>query len=90
MVFPDADYDRESFGYSDGQYTFTHQAFGADKLRYSTNFGMNWTDWRAWEATTTIPPSEFQDKANFWEGEHLMVQCMSATVCQFRIANHMN
>lgn len=74
MVFPDADYDADSFSYSNGQYTFTHQAFGADMLRYSTNFGQNWTDWRNWEDTTTIASSEFDD--NFWDGQHLMVQCM--------------
>ena len=74
MVYPNSDYDNDAFGYNNGQYTFTHQAFGADKFRYSTNFGQNWTEWRNWEDTTTIDEKEFE--GNFWEGQHIMVQCI--------------
>ncbi|KAI0703620.1 glycoside hydrolase family 13 and glycosyltransferase family 5 protein [Cytidiella melzeri] len=77
MVFPDSDYDNAAFGYSNGQYTFTHSAIGADMLRYSTNFGQNWTQWRNWETTTTIDASEFADESQFWEGQHIMVQYWS-------------
>ena len=75
MVFPQNDYDNDAFGFSNGQYTFTHSAFGADMFRYSWNFGQNWTQWQNWEDTTTIDASVFDDKANFWEGQHIMVQC---------------
>ncbi|CUA76935.1 alpha-1,3-glucan synthase [Rhizoctonia solani] len=78
MVFPDADYDNEAFGYSDGSYTFTHSAIGADRFRYSWNYGKNWTDWTAYEDKTTIPGSVFNPTDDmFWEGEHLIVQYWS-------------
>lgn len=80
MVFPESDYDNDAFGYSNGQYTFTHNAFGADMFRYSANFGQNWTQWQNWEDTTTIDPKAFDD--NFWEGQHIMVQCTSAVSFQ--------
>ena len=76
MVFPESDYDTESFAFSNGQYTFTHQAFGADLFRYSTNFGQNWTQWQNWQDTTTIDAAEFEGDGMFWQGQHLMVQCM--------------
>ncbi|CAL1704520.1 unnamed protein product [Somion occarium] len=77
LVNPNADYDNEAFGYSDGKYTFTHKAFGADMLRYSWNFGQNWTSWQNWEDTTTIDSSVFDNKANFWQGQHIIVQYWS-------------
>lgn len=75
MIFPQSDYDNDAFGFSNGQYTFTHSAFGADMLRYSTNFGQNWTEWRNWEDTTTISASDFSGSGNWWQGQHVMVQC---------------
>ncbi|KAG9102015.1 Cell wall alpha-1,3-glucan synthase ags1 [Ceratobasidium sp. 370] len=78
MVFPNADYDNEAFGYSGGSYTFTHKALGADRFRYTWNYGKNWTDWVAYEDTTTIPGSVFEPtKDIFWEGQHLIVQYWS-------------
>ncbi|QRW14378.1 alpha-1,3-glucan synthase [Ceratobasidium sp. AG-Ba] len=75
MVFPNADYDNEAFGYSGGSYTFTHKALGADRFRYTWNYGKNWTDWTAYEDTTTIPGSVFEPtKDMFWEGQHIIVQ----------------
>jgi alpha-1,3-glucan synthase len=73
MIFPNNDYNSSSFGFSNGQYTFTHAAFGADMFRYSWNFGMNWTAWANWESVTNIPPSQFD--GTFWQGQHIMVQC---------------
>ena len=78
IVFPDADYDSASFGFSNGKYTFQHNALGADKFRYSWNFGQNWTSWQDWEDTTEIDASIFDDKDIFWDGQHLMVQCTCA------------
>ncbi|KAF7778692.1 CAZyme family GH13 [Agaricus bisporus var. burnettii] len=78
VVFPENDYDtKDSFKFSDGKYTFEHKAFGADKLRFSWNFGKNWTEWRNWEDTTTIEASVFQQSENFWDGDHIMVQYWS-------------
>ena len=75
MVFPEADYDNDAFQFSDGNYTFTHKAFGADMLRYSWNWGKNWTSWQPWEDETTIESSVFRGSENFWKGQHIMVQC---------------
>ncbi len=75
MVFPESDYDDAALSVSGGTYTFTHQAYGADKFRYSANFGKNWTQWQNFEATSTLNTTLFQDKDNFWDGDHVMVQC---------------
>lgn len=75
IVFPEADYDNSAFGFSNNQYTFTHSAIGADLFRYSANFGMNWTDWQNMETTSTLNNSLFDDKGNFWTGQHVMMQC---------------
>ena len=75
MVFPDSDYDSSALSVSGGKYTFSHSAYGADKFRYSANFGKNWTDWAAYEQTSTLNATMFSDSGNFWDGEHVMVQC---------------
>lgn len=76
MVFPESDYDNAgSFGFSDGQYTFAHKAYGADLFRYSWNFGQNWTKWNNWEDTTLIDSSIFKNTENFWPADHIVVQC---------------
>ncbi|KAG8897345.1 Cell wall alpha-1,3-glucan synthase ags1, partial [Tulasnella sp. 403] len=78
MVFPRSDYDNSAFSHSNGQYTFTHKAYGADKYRYTWNYGMNWTDWQPWEDVTTIPGSVFQkDEKMFWDGDHIIMQYWS-------------
>ncbi|KAM5531218.1 hypothetical protein V8D89_015136, partial [Ganoderma adspersum] len=77
MVFPDSDYDDAALSVSGGTYTFTHQAWGADKFRYSANFGKNWTQWQNYEATSTLNATLFQDSGNFWDGDHVIVQYWS-------------
>ena len=81
MVFPESDYDNSAFGFSNGQYTFSHQAYGADSIRYSWNFGRNWTQWAAWEDTTTINSSVISSTDNFWQGQHIIVQCKFYRYC---------
>lgn len=75
MVFPESDYDNNAFGFSNGQYTFSHKAYGADSFRYSWNFGRNWTQWKSWEDTTFIDGGVFDTPDNFWPGQHILVQC---------------
>ncbi|TFK76403.1 hypothetical protein BDN72DRAFT_234531 [Pluteus cervinus] len=78
LVFPENEYDKSnSFTSSNGKYTFTHHALGADMFRYSWNFGKNWTQWQNWEDTTDIDPSPFQSSDNFWAGQHIIVQYWS-------------
>ena len=75
IVFPTtADYDNSAFSYSGGKYTFQHKALGADKLRYSWNYGMNWSDWKAWESTTTVDSQQFVS-LDIYDGDHIIVQC---------------
>ena len=75
MIFPANDYNSTAFTSRDGNYVFTHSAFGAEIYRYSWNFGRNWTAWAPWEDVTTIKTSVFDDPDTFWGGEHIMVQC---------------
>jgi hypothetical protein len=75
IVFPGSDYDNSAFGFSNGQYTFSHKAYGADMFRYSWNYGRNWTQWNNWEDTTYIDSKVFSGADNFWTGQHIMVQC---------------
>ncbi|OCB86737.1 modular protein [Sanghuangporus baumii] len=78
MVFPDSDYDSSAltFNSDNNTFTFTHKAIGADKLRYSIDFGQHWSEWRDWESTTVIDNSTFFDDEdqNWWEGQHVIVQ----------------
>src|ERR1700733_7081485 len=73
MVFPSSDYDtNNSFTFSNGQYSFAHNAYGADTFRYSWNFGKNWTSWQNWEDNTVMNASLFTSSDNFWQGNHIM------------------
>ena len=76
MVFQNSDYDSSALSESGDNLVFTHRALGAEKLRYSVDFGRNWSDWRDWEDTTNIPKSEFQNKTYFWKGNHVVMNCM--------------
>jgi alpha-1,3-glucan synthase len=81
MVFPVNDYDTSGgFTFSNGQYQYTHKAYGADMFRYSANFGQTWSGWNKWEDTTTLDKSLFDNSTNFWPGKHLIVQCESDVV----------
>ncbi|KAH7889233.1 glycoside hydrolase family 13/glycosyltransferase family 5 protein [Phlebopus sp. FC_14] len=88
IVFPDSDYDNSAFKYSDGQYTFTHQAFGADMLRYSGNYGQSWSNWTNWENVTTIPSDVLSNSDNFWSGQHIMVQYWSQVAASASVVMH--
>lgn len=75
LVFPYSDYDNSLFQFSNGQYQFTHKAYGADMFRYSGNYGKSWSGWSNWENVTVIPSEFFTNGSNFWTGQHVMVQC---------------
>ena len=76
MVFPDADYKSDSFTKDGNTYTFTHSAVGADKFRYSVDFGQTWTTWQDYENSSNIDNSTFFDSSsNWWGGQHIIVQC---------------
>ncbi|THU78641.1 glycoside hydrolase [Dendrothele bispora CBS 962.96] len=75
MVFPENDYNATALTQTDGNYVFTHSAYGADKFRYTMNFGQTWSNWTDWEDTTTVDMSLFEDTSMFWDGVHITVQC---------------
>ena len=64
LVFPKSDYSRDllSFDGAGKDGTLNHAATGADKFRYSTDGGMNWTPWAKYEETTTVPAQMFDVK----------------------------
>ncbi|KAF9242130.1 glycoside hydrolase family 13/glycosyltransferase family 5 protein [Melanogaster broomeanus] len=88
MVFPDSDYDNSAFSYSDGQYTFTHHAYGADSFRYSGNYGLTWTNWTNWENVTTIPSDIVSNSDTWWSGQHIMVQYWSQVASSASVVVH--
>ncbi|KAH7926306.1 glycoside hydrolase family 13/glycosyltransferase family 5 protein [Leucogyrophana mollusca] len=88
MVFPESDYDNSAFKYSGGQYTFTHQAFGADMLRYSGNYGQSWSNWTNWENVTTVPSDIVSNSDIFWEGQHIMMQYWSQAAASASVVVH--
>ncbi|EGO18524.1 glycoside hydrolase family 13/glycosyltransferase family 5 protein [Serpula lacrymans var. lacrymans S7.9] len=88
MVFPDSDYDNNAFRHFNGQYTFTHQAFGADMFRYSGNYGQSWSAWQNWENVTVIPTNMFENSTNFWTGQHVMVQYWSEVAASSSVVAH--
>ncbi|KIK71072.1 glycosyltransferase family 5 protein [Collybiopsis luxurians FD-317 M1] len=80
MVFPENDYNSSALTKNGDDYIFTHSAYGAEKLRYSWNFGQNWTNWTDWEDTTTVNLTAFKDANLFWDGDHIVVQYWSSAV----------
>ena len=85
MVFPGSDYDRTALMESGDNVVFDHSVFGAEKLRYSVDFGKSWTQWRDWEDTTTIPGSGFRDKKFFWKGNHVVMNCRLFLLSSHRV-----
>lgn len=78
MVYPQsADYSDSLFSVSDGQYTLNHAAPGADKFRYSADFGQTWTAWEDYAQTSTLNATLFEDKTLWWKGHHVVVHYWS-------------
>ncbi|KAG6819041.1 hypothetical protein H0H93_016019, partial [Arthromyces matolae] len=79
LVFPQNDYSQSgSFQrQSENVYAFIHKAYGADRFRYSWNFGRNWTEWKSWENITIMEADLFTSPDTLWNGAHIMVQYWS-------------
>jgi hypothetical protein len=75
MVFPNSDYDSSALTQSGDNLVFNHSAYGAEKLRYSLDFGRSWAAWRDWEDSTSIPMSLFTNKTFTWKGDHVVMNC---------------
>ena len=76
MVYPSNDYSQNLLSVSGDTYTLNHTAPGADKFRYSADFGQTWADWQDYSGgTSELNATLFADK--WWEGHHVMVQYWS-------------
>ncbi|CED84497.1 modular protein with glycoside hydrolase family 13 and glycosyltransferase family 5 domains [Phaffia rhodozyma] len=86
LVFPDQDYDNSIFYTTDTGYAVNHTAVGADLIRYTANYGANWTDWFVWEDTTVIEKSKFD--GNSWAGQHIILEYFSETAAASPLQVH--
>lgn len=76
VVFPtEGDYDDNLLTVKDGEYTINHAAPGADKFRYTADFGFTWSPWQDYETSTKANASRFE--SGWWEGHHIKVQYWS-------------
>ncbi|SMR54883.1 unnamed protein product [Zymoseptoria tritici ST99CH_3D1] len=74
-----ANYTRKAYTKQSGELVFTHDAAGADKFRYSTNFGSSWTNWTDYKGgKTTITELPWSGtKLQKWHGHHIQMQYWS-------------
>jgi alpha-1,3-glucan synthase len=84
IVFPrTANYSRNVLSEnSDGTLLVSHQAAGADKWRYSTNWGSTWSDWQDYTGTNTTVKKQAWSGTNRqkWKGDHIILQYWSRTL----------
>ena len=68
--------------YNNGSLYISHKASGADKFRYSTNWGSSWTDWESYKGgnVTVVPQDWSGTKVQQWTGHHVMVQYWSRLI----------
>jgi alpha-1,3-glucan synthase len=61
---------------ADGALLVSHQADGADKWRYSTNWGSTWSDWQNYDGTnSTVKLQPWSGtKHQKWSGDHIVLQ----------------
>lgn len=64
---------------SSGTLVVSHKAAGADKWRYSTNWGSSWSDWFDYDRrdSKVTKQSWSGTKAQEWSGEHIILQYWS-------------
>jgi alpha-1,3-glucan synthase len=61
---------------ADGDLFVSHQAAGADKWRYTTNWGSTWSDWQNYDGTnSTVKKQPWSGtKSQKWSGDHIVLQ----------------
>ena len=81
MVFPKANYSKTLLYKDKSNDTLwvSHKAAGADKFRYSLNWGSSYSDWMPYVGgNTTLKPQAWSGtKEQAWKGDHVMVQYWS-------------
>jgi alpha-1,3-glucan synthase len=77
MVFPASDYNDKLLYCTDESYCSIDNSFatGADKWRYSFDYGGTWSEWTLYTESLNTTPDILQST---WEGVHIMVQYWSA------------
>lgn len=79
LITPLANYSTNLVHKSDDRYYIKHNAAGADKFRYSADFGSTWSKWTTYEGGTTSVniPSFTGTSEQAWKGTHIRVQYFS-------------
>ncbi|CEJ56521.1 Putative Alpha-1,3-glucan synthase Ags1 [Penicillium brasilianum] len=81
MVFTSANYSSSLLHNEDGNNTLfiQHHAAGADKYRYSTNWGTSFSDWKTYKGgNDTIDRLDWTGtKKQDWKGDHVRVEYWS-------------
>jgi alpha-1,3-glucan synthase len=81
VIFPPtANYSRDVLHKaSDGSLYVSHKATGADKFRYSLNWGSTYSDWLPYSGgNTTLEPKKWSGTSlQDWSGEHVILQYYS-------------
>jgi len=73
MVFTEAaDYSDSLLLGSAGAYKLNNTAVGANRMRYSGTYGVDWSDWMPYASEVDLPDSVFAGQ--FWDGQHIQVQ----------------
>ena len=79
LITPLSNYSTSLVHKSDDGYYVKHNAAGADKFRYSADFGSTWSKWTTYEGgntSVTIPTFTGTSK-QAWKGTHIRVQYFS-------------
>jgi alpha-1,3-glucan synthase len=79
LITPLANYSTSLVHKSDDGFYVKHNAAGADKFRYSADFGSTWSKWMLYEGgntSVTIPTFTGTSK-QAWQGTHIRVQYFS-------------
>ncbi|KAJ5949119.1 hypothetical protein N7454_000703 [Penicillium verhagenii] len=79
LITPLSNYSTTLVHKSDDGYYVKHNAAGADKFRYSADFGSTWSDWTAYEGgnTSVTIPTFTGTSSQAWKGTHIRVQYFS-------------
>jgi alpha-1,3-glucan synthase len=93
MVFPwTANYTRDLLhkNHATGDLYVSPRAPGADKFRYSTNWGSSWSNWSDYTSgnTTLIRQPWSGTKEQEWEGDHVILNFWSAMTASSEHIQH--
>ncbi|KAJ6113439.1 hypothetical protein N7523_006756 [Penicillium sp. IBT 18751x] len=79
LITPLSNYSTSLVHKSDDGYFIKHNAAGADKFRYSADFGSTWSEWTTYEGgnTSVTIPTFTGTSAQAWKGTHIRVQYFS-------------